>query len=103
MPTPTLRLSKLALLAPYQSSPSSKMLICHCNAIAETEIEQAILEMLEEDAWQPIMPAKVYHRMQKRGRCCGCFANVVETIIRVTEDYPFSHRVDDVAATSRKR
>ncbi|MET3593391.1 hypothetical protein ABID26_002788 [Mesorhizobium shonense] len=25
--------------------------------------------------------------MHKRGRCCGCFPNVVETIIRVTENY----------------
>ena len=63
------------------------MLICHCNVITEREIEQTILDMLEEDAWQLIVPAKVYHRLQKRGRCCGCFPNVVETIIRVTENY----------------
>ena len=63
------------------------MLICHCNVITEKEIEQTILDMLDEDAWQLIVPAKVYHRLQKRGRCCGCFPNVVETIIRVTEGY----------------
>ena len=53
------------------------MLICQCNVITEKEIEQTILDMLEEDAWQLIVPAKVYHRLQKRGRCCGCFPNVV--------------------------
>ena len=63
------------------------MLICHCNVITEKEIEQTIIDMLDEDAWQLIVPAKVYHRLQKRGRCCGCFPNVVETIIRVTEGY----------------
>jgi hypothetical protein len=63
------------------------MLICHCNVISEKEIEQTIVDMLDEDAWQLIVPAKVYHRLQKRGRCCGCFPNVVETIIRVTEGY----------------
>lgn len=63
------------------------MLICHCNVITEKEIEQTIVELLDEDAWQLIVPAKVYHRMHKRGRCCGCFPNVVETIIRVTEAY----------------
>jgi bacterioferritin-associated ferredoxin len=63
------------------------MLICHCNLITEKEIEQTILELLQEDAWQLVVPAKVYHRMQKRGRCCGCFPNVVETIIRVTEGF----------------
>ena len=63
------------------------MLICHCNIITEKEIEQTIVRLLDEDPWQLIVPAKVYHAMAKRGRCCGCFPNVVETIIRVTEDY----------------
>ena len=63
------------------------MLICHCNIITEKEIEQTIVRLLDEDPWQLIVPAKVYHAMAKRGRCCGCFPNVVETIIRVTEAY----------------
>ena len=63
------------------------MLICHCNVITEKEIEQTIVDLLDEDAWQLIVPMQVYHRLQKRGRCCGCFPNVVETIIRVTEHY----------------
>ncbi|WP_173934450.1 (2Fe-2S)-binding protein [Chelativorans sp. Marseille-P2723] len=63
------------------------MLVCHCNLITQKEIEDAIIVMLDEDRWQLIVPAKVYHAMAKRGRCCGCFPNVVETIIRVTEEY----------------
>jgi hypothetical protein len=63
------------------------MLICHCNIITEKEIEQTIIGLLDQDPWQLIVPAKIYHAMQKRGRCCGCFPNVVETIIRVTENY----------------
>jgi len=63
------------------------MLVCHCNLITEAEIEEAILQLLEQDPWCLIVPAKVYHWLQKRGRCCGCFPNVVETIIRVTEGY----------------
>ena len=63
------------------------MLVCHCNLITQNEIEATILELLEADPWQLIVPAKVYHAMRKRGRCCGCFPSVVETIIRVTEDY----------------
>ena len=63
------------------------MLICHCNLITEREIEEAILDLLEQDPWTLIVPAKVYHSLRKRGRCCGCFPNVVETIIRVTEAY----------------
>jgi hypothetical protein len=63
------------------------MLICHCNIITEKEIEDAIIELLDQDPWSLIVPAKVYHSLKRRGRCCGCFPNVVETIIRVTEAY----------------
>lgn len=63
------------------------MLICQCNVITQKEVEQAIVALLEQDPWQLVVPAKVYHSMHKRGRCCGCFPNVVETIIRVTEAY----------------
>ena len=63
------------------------MLVCHCNLITEKEVEDAIISLLDTDAWQLIVPAKVYHTLKKRGRCCGCFPNVVETIIRVTEQY----------------
>ncbi|MGB3646753.1 MAG: (2Fe-2S)-binding protein [Mesorhizobium sp.] len=63
------------------------MLICQCNVITQKEVEQAIIALLDQDPWQLIVPAKVYHSMHKRGRCCGCFPNVVETIIRVTEEY----------------
>ena len=72
------------------------MLVCHCNLITQKEIEEAIVGLLDADPWQLIVPAKVYHTLSKRGRCCGCFPNVVETIIRVTEEY---HRRDDDADT----
>lgn len=82
------------------------MLVCHCNLITQNEIEAAIVEMLDEDPWQLIVPAKVYHAMEKRGRCCGCFPNVVETIIRVTEDYHSqsdNHDADIVTHLDRVR
>lgn len=63
------------------------MIICHCNLITQKEIEDTIIELLDQDPWSLIVPAKVYHTLRKRGRCCGCFPNVVETIIRVTEEY----------------
>ncbi|RUX91423.1 MULTISPECIES: (2Fe-2S)-binding protein [unclassified Mesorhizobium] len=76
------------------------MLICHCNIITEKEIEQAIIGLLDQDPWQLIVPAKIYHAMQKRGRCCGCFPNVVETIIRVTENYHARSEASDVDIVS---
>ncbi|KFB11382.1 MULTISPECIES: (2Fe-2S)-binding protein [Nitratireductor] len=71
------------------------MLVCQCNFITQKEVEAQIRAMLDEDPWQLIVPAKVYHAMAKRGRCCGCFPNVVETIIRVTEDYHRDAAIDE--------
>lgn len=61
------------------------MLVCHCNLISESEIEDAIKGLLAEEEWRLIVPVQVYREMDKRGRCCGCFPNVVSIIIRVTE------------------
>ena len=63
------------------------MLVCSCNYITDKEIREVIVELLDQDCWQLIVPAKVYHAMAKRGRCCGCFPNVVEIIIKTTEEY----------------
>jgi hypothetical protein len=76
------------------------MLVCHCNIITEKEIEQAILELLDRDPWGLVVPAKVYHFLHKRGRCCGCFPNVVETIIRVTESYHSGSKASGVDIVS---
>ena len=63
------------------------MLVCSCNYITDREIRDTIIELLNEDCWQLIVPAKVYHAMSKRGRCCGCFPSGVDLIIRTTEEY----------------
>ncbi len=63
------------------------MITCHCNIITEKEIEQTIVSLLDEDCWQLIVPMKVYHALEKRGKCCRCFPNVVDIIIRTTDAY----------------
>lgn len=63
------------------------MLVCQCNVISETEIADVVREFLDQDPWEIIVPAKVYHAMEKRGRCCSCFPNVVDIVIAVTENY----------------
>lgn len=70
------------------------MLVCSCNYITDKDIKDVINALLDEDCWQLIVPSKVYHAMGKRGRCCGCFPNVVEIIIRTTEDYHGSRQTD---------
>ncbi|MBB4066054.1 (2Fe-2S)-binding protein [Gellertiella hungarica] len=63
------------------------MLVCSCNFITDKEIRETIVSMLEEDCWQLIVPLKVYRAMEKRGRCCGCFPNVVDIIVETTEAF----------------
>jgi len=79
------------------------MLVCHCNIITDRDIEAVITGFLDEDPWQLIVPAKVYHELDKRGVCCGCFPNVVDIIIRVTENYHLRHGVDDAALLDMRR
>ena len=71
------------------------MLVCSCNYITDHEIREVINELLDQDCWQLIVPAKVYHAMEKRGRCCGCFPNVVDIIIQTTEEYHARHDSTD--------
>lgn len=61
------------------------MLVCQCNVISRRDIVSTIQDFLAEDEWQFITPLKVYHSLNKRGRCCGCFPNVVDIIVETTE------------------
>jgi bacterioferritin-associated ferredoxin len=60
------------------------MIVCQCNLVSKDEIEAAVEELLTEDPWQLIVPSKVYHSMRIRGRCWGCFPDVVDIIGEVT-------------------
>jgi bacterioferritin-associated ferredoxin len=63
------------------------MLVCQCNVITDREIKRVILDLLEEDPWDIIVPAKVYRALEKRSKCGGCVPNVVDIITAVTEEY----------------
>lgn len=63
------------------------MIVCSCNLISKLEIEEAIIELLEDDPWRLIVPGVVYHSMNARGKCCGCFPGVVDIIIATTKKF----------------
>ena len=63
------------------------MLVCQCNMITSKEIEDIVLDLLRADAWQLVVPAKVYAELERRAKCSGCVPNVVDIIVRVTENY----------------
>ncbi|WP_158598470.1 (2Fe-2S)-binding protein [Notoacmeibacter ruber] len=72
--------------AGYQTEDFA-VLVCSCNLITSQEIRDVITEMLDQDPWRLIVPVQVYHAMEKRGRCCGCFPAVVDLIVETTEAY----------------
>ncbi|RKE79885.1 (2Fe-2S)-binding protein [Rhizobium sp. AG855] len=74
---------------------SDPMLVCSCNYITDKDIKAVIHELLDEDCWQLIVPGKVYHAMGKRGRCCGCFPNVVDLIIKTTAEYHAARKTEE--------
>lgn len=63
------------------------MLVCQCNVITDREIVRVIRDLLADDPWQIIVPAKVYRELEKRCKCSGCVPNVVDLITRVTQEY----------------
>lgn len=74
------------------------MIVCSCNYITDKDIASATEEMLSDDPWQLIVPGKVYRAMEKRGKCCGCFPNVVEIIVRTTREHHLRLRSEEHAA-----
>lgn len=63
------------------------MLVCSCNFISKAEIEEVVVEFLDQDRWRLITPGKVYSALSKRGKCCGCFPNVISIIVEASTDY----------------
>ncbi|WP_077971333.1 MULTISPECIES: (2Fe-2S)-binding protein [Bartonella] len=76
------------------------MIVCSCNVITQSEIEDVINSLLEEDCWQLIVPGKIYKVLAKRGKCCCCFPNILETIIRVSENFHRLHNRDEAEIIS---
>jgi bacterioferritin-associated ferredoxin len=63
------------------------MLVCQCNMITSKQVEDIVLELLHQDPWQLVVPAKVYKELARRAKCGGCVPNMVDIIVRVTENY----------------
>lgn len=57
------------------------MIVCSCNVISRGDIEAVIDEVLAEDPYAVLTPGVLYHRLGRRGRCCGCFPLVSRILI----------------------
>lgn len=76
------------------------MIVCHCNYIDQEDIERVVVELLNDDPWQLIVPLQVYHILEKRGRCCGCFPNVIGIIVQTVKTYHKDHLTPETEIVS---
>lgn len=66
------------------------MIVCHCNVLTKEVITEAIDGLIDDDRYQLITPGKVYRELGKRGKCCGCFPQVVGLIVKRLEEFQTS-------------
>lgn len=67
------------------------MIVCHCNVLTKDMIGAAIEGLIDEDPYQLITPGLVYRELGKRGKCCGCFPQVVGLIVQRLEEFQTSN------------
>jgi hypothetical protein len=85
------------------------MIVCSCNIITRGDIEVVIEEILADDPYAVLTPGLIYHRLGRRGRCCGCFPHVSRILVEhgttVRERMQRGERIeasaDDVAERNR--
>jgi bacterioferritin-associated ferredoxin len=57
------------------------MIVCSCNIITRRDVEQVIEEILADDPYAVLTPNLLYHRLGRRGKCCGCFPHVSRILV----------------------
>ena len=66
----------------YRATPRvSVMIVCSCNIITRHDIEAVIEGILAEDPYAVLTPNLLYHRLGRRGKCCGCFPHVTNILV----------------------
>ena len=57
------------------------MIVCSCNVITRRDVESVIEEILVADPYAVLTPNLLYHRLGRRGKCCGCFPHVTQILV----------------------
>jgi len=57
------------------------MIVCSCNVITRRDVELVIEEILGDDPYAVLTPNLLYHRLGRRGKCCGCFPHVSRILV----------------------
>jgi hypothetical protein len=62
------------------------MIVCSCAAISDTDIEQALVEIMSQPGAPLPTPGVVYRHLDKRMVCCGCSPLAVSTIYQKIDE-----------------
>ena len=69
------------VLVIMSGSSTSAMIVCSCNVITRRDVESVIEEILVADLYAVLTPNLLYHRLGRRGKCCGCFPHVSRILV----------------------
>ena len=62
------------------------MIVCSCAVISDTDIEQALIEILSQPGAPLPTPGVVYRHLEKKMVCCGCAPLAVSTIYQKIDE-----------------
>jgi hypothetical protein len=62
------------------------MIVCSCAAISDTDIEQALVEIMSQPGPPLPTPGVVYRHLEKKMVCCGCAPLAVSTIYQKIDE-----------------
>ena len=68
---------------PIRAPDKPSMIVCSCNIITNRDIEEVIERILMDDPYAVLTPGLIYHRLGRRGRCCGCFPQVSRILVEL--------------------
>jgi len=62
------------------------MIVCSCAAISDTDIEMALVEIMDQPGAPLPTPGVVYRHLDKKMVCCGCSPLAVSTIYQKIDE-----------------
>ena len=80
------------------------MIVCSCSMISDSDIEDALVEILNQPNAPIPTPGVVYRHLSKRMNCCACAPLAVETIYKKMDELEKNRLICPyVCATARSK
>ena len=80
------------------------MIVCSCTMISDSDIEDALVEILNQPNAPIPTPGVVYRQLNRRMHCCSCAPLAVETIYKKVNELEKKGLIcPDVCAATRSK